>query len=187
MPIKQLSFRNMTVDDQPFVRDMIKAFYQEAHQHEHSMDSLIPKAQPLNTISLQEPSESTSESGSTLTGHCMNDQRIDATFEHFQTHPQSGSILVIEQQARLVGYAILVNFWSNEYGGNLLVIDELYLTQPSRGNGIGSAFLDHLIQSRYNNWVGLRLEVLPYNQRALQLYEKMGFKKSDRSYLLLFE
>jgi ribosomal protein S18 acetylase RimI-like enzyme len=156
--MEQLHYRPMNASEQEVVRTMIKAFYQHAG-------------------SATAPDQDTG----------MNDEKISRTFEQLQTHPQTGTILVIENQAGIIGYSILINFWSNEYGGIILVIDELYIAEPFRGKGVGSAFLRYLIQSRYNHWVGLKLEVLPYNTEALRLYEKLGFTKSDRSFLLLFE
>jgi ribosomal protein S18 acetylase RimI-like enzyme len=121
-------------------------------------------------------------------GQAMSNEKITHTLHQLQTYPETGTILVFEtSQSVVVGYSILINFWSNEYGGNILVIDELYLSPDWRGQGIGSAFFEFLIRTRFNNWVGLELEVLPYNAQALRLYEKIGFQKSDRSYLLLFE
>lgn len=156
--MEQLHYRPMDASEQELVRTMIKAFYQNAET------DVVPDG----------------DSG-------MNDEKITRTFRQFQAWPQTGTILVIENQAGIIGYSILVNFWSNEYGGTILVIDELYVSEPFRGKGVGSAFLKHLIRSRYNHWVGLKLEVLPYNTDALRLYEKLGFRKSDRSYLFLFE
>jgi GNAT superfamily N-acetyltransferase len=118
-------------------------------------------------------------------GKSMTANKIDLTFERLRLYPESGTFMVFEEDGELAGYALLINFWSNEYGGIILVIDELYITPAHRGKGLGKKFFDYLIEHKPNNWVALELEVLPYNQRALQLYEKIGFKKSDRSYLLL--
>jgi ribosomal protein S18 acetylase RimI-like enzyme len=91
---------------------------------------------------------------------------------------------VFEQENRILGYAILINFWSNEYGGIILTIDELLVIPAYRGKGIGTAFIQFLMNSRYNDFVALKLEVLPYNQRALRLYESLGFQKADRDHLV---
>ncbi len=118
-------------------------------------------------------------------GKPMTDEKIALTFTRLTKHPETGTILVFERQNQVIGYALLINFWSNEYGGNILIIDELYIVPAFRSRGIGTHFLHYLIESRFNNCIGLELEVLPYNQRALGLYEKIGFKKSDRDFLLL--
>jgi hypothetical protein len=58
-------------------------------------------------------------------GKPMTDEKIDRTFQRLQQYPGEGCVLVFEWQGQLIGYALLINFWSNEYGGNVLGIDEL--------------------------------------------------------------
>jgi GNAT superfamily N-acetyltransferase len=118
-------------------------------------------------------------------GEFMNTGMIERTFGQLAAHPDYGWVTVFEADGQLVGYALLVNFWSNEYGGLILTIDELYVVPSLRGRGIGTAFIRHLADSDLPGCVALRLEVLPYNRRALGLYEKLGFVKSDRDFLML--
>jgi ribosomal protein S18 acetylase RimI-like enzyme len=59
----------------------------------------------------------------------------------------------------------------------------LVLPQYQR-QGVGTAFIRYLINSRYHNFVALKLEVLPYNTRALKLYESLGFSIADRHHLI---
>ncbi len=35
---------------------------------------------------------------------------------------------MFHEGVQLVGYAILIPYWSNEFGGNLLFIDELFVS-----------------------------------------------------------
>lgn len=114
----------------------------------------------------------------------MTEEKIQLTFHTLEQHPDYGRVLVFEQKNRIIGYAILINFWSNEYGGILLIIDELFVVPAFRNQGIGSAFIKHLIAIRHSNFVALKLEVLPYNDRALKLYESLGFKQADRYHLV---
>jgi ribosomal protein S18 acetylase RimI-like enzyme len=44
-----------------------------------------------------------------------------------------------------------------------------------RGQGIGAEFLKHVIDSKWNDFVAVRLEVTPTNARARRLYERLGF------------
>ena len=118
-------------------------------------------------------------------GKAMTDEKIRGTFDRLAAHPHAGTLLVFETDSRTIGYALLINFWSNEYGGNVLVIDELYIIPAFRGQGMGTRFIQYLAENRFNDCVALELEVLPYNVRALKLYERIGFRKPDRDYLLL--
>jgi GNAT superfamily N-acetyltransferase len=114
----------------------------------------------------------------------MTEEKIKLTFETLGRHPDYGSVLVFQQHSQIIGYAILINFWSNEYGGIILTIDELLVVPAVRGQGIGTAFIKYLIETHFNNFVALKLEVLPYNARALKLYKSLGFKKADRHHLI---
>jgi ribosomal protein S18 acetylase RimI-like enzyme len=107
--------------------------------------------------------------------------------------PDYGTIVVIEcdspkerlRQRDPIGYSLVINFWSNEYGGIIANIDELYIIPEYRSRGIGTRFINWMRESRSNNLVALELQVLPYNTKALKLYEGLGFKKSDRNHLFL--
>lgn len=117
-------------------------------------------------------------------GKPMTPAKISRTLDQLSKSPSTGTILLVERPDQIIGYALLINFWSNEYGGNILVIDELYILPSFRSRGIGSQLIKHLAESRFNDCIALDLEVLPYNQRALQLYQQLGFQLSDRAYLL---
>ncbi|GAL86483.1 hypothetical protein MYP_3712 [Sporocytophaga myxococcoides] len=118
-------------------------------------------------------------------GKNKTEEQIDKTFEAFKKHPDYGSIKIFRDGNRIVGYCIIVYFYSNEYGGLILNIDELYVIPEYRGKGISSDFVRYLKERKDIEFVAMELEVLPYNVRALKLYEKLGFIKSDRSYLML--
>jgi GNAT superfamily N-acetyltransferase len=103
------------------------------------------------------------------------EEHFRRTLRELEEHPERGTILVMQKDQQIVGYAVLINFWSNECGGNILTIDELYVTQPMRGQGHGADFVRHVIQTKWNDFVALSLEVTPTNARARRLYERLGF------------
>jgi GNAT superfamily N-acetyltransferase len=103
------------------------------------------------------------------------EENFSRTLFELTAHPEKGTILAIDRDGQIVGYAVLINFWSNECGGNVVIIDELYVAQPFRGQGIGADFVRHLIDIEWNDAVAVRLEVTPRNARARRLYERLGF------------
>lgn len=109
----------------------------------------------------------------------IQDEHIDRTFSEFVKFPEKGQILVIEDNGEIIGYSIVVNMWSNEYGGNVLDIDELFVVRDRRGQGVGTAFIRWLIENHFNQCVSIELGTTPGNVRARALYEKLGFKPSD--------
>jgi ribosomal protein S18 acetylase RimI-like enzyme len=112
-------------------------------------------------------------------------ENFSRTLRELETRPEKGTVLVIDRDGQIVGYAILINFWSNECGGNVVVIDELYVAQSCRGQGIGADFVRHLIDNEWNNAGAVRLEVTPANARARRLYERLGFSSHKNETLQL--
>lgn len=74
--------------------------------------------------------------------------------------------------------------WSNEFSGNLINIDELYVKPDWRSKGIGSAFFDHLFDTYNDKVSGYQLEVTPSNIEALNYYRKLGFIEKENSHLI---
>ena len=82
---------------------------------------------------------------------------------------------MLEVEGRVAGYALLVAFWSNEYGGEVCCVDELYVVPGARGRGFGSALFEGIGRLWGREPVAVALEVRPENTRALSLYRRLGF------------
>lgn len=82
---------------------------------------------------------------------------------------------IFEVDGQIAGYAITVYYPSQEYGGNILWIDELFVKPKYRGRGIAKAFFE--FAEKLTDKVLLRLEAEPNNKKAISLYESLGFKK----------
>ncbi len=114
----------------------------------------------------------------------ITDEKINRTFSEFSKHPEKGFVYVIKDDQQIVGYSILVNFWSNEAGGNIIDIDELFVEESERGKGVGTNFIKHIIESRLNECVAVELGVIAGNDRAQRLYERIGFRLSTNRRLI---
>jgi len=105
-------------------------------------------------------------------------EQIRKTLAMFREQPVRGRAVILDTDGRPGGYAFLVSFWSNELGGEICTIDELYLEPPIRSQGYGSRLVDAL-RGAPSLWpqqpVALELEVSPLNPRARALYERLGF------------
>jgi ribosomal protein S18 acetylase RimI-like enzyme len=106
----------------------------------------------------------------------MSNQKIKRTFESLTKHPEKGRIIVFEYKDKIIGYSILINFWSNEFGGNIIVLDEIYIKKIFRARGIDTNFIKYLSKNKSGNSVAIQLEVTPGNKRGRKLYESLGFK-----------
>jgi GNAT superfamily N-acetyltransferase len=105
--------------------------------------------------------------------------QVRRTLALFRSVPERGQCLVLDEGAGSIeGYALLVPYWSNELGGLVCCLDEMYVAPPLRGRGRGSELLD-LLATGVHGWrdaVALELEVSPDNERARTLYERHGFR-----------
>lgn len=72
------------------------------------------------------------------------------------------------------GYGLLSKSFSPEVGGPIIWVEEIYLREQARGQGVGSEFL-HFAQSL--GAARVRLELCPDNTRARRLYEREGFSE----------
>lgn len=78
-----------------------------------------------------------------------------------------------DENAILVGYAMLAKSFSTEFGKPCIWIEDLYLTPDARGLGLGGQFFT-LIHEVYPDAV-FRLEVEEDNEPAVHLYRKKGY------------
>lgn len=108
----------------------------------------------------------------------VDQSRFAANVEFLVFHPSSGSIVLFRERETLVGYALLIPYWSNEFGGTLLYVDELFVVPEARRRGIGTAFLILIEKHRPFEAVALALEVSPGNASARRLYQSIGFHPS---------
>jgi hypothetical protein len=62
----------------------------------------------------------------------MTAEKFDLTFWEFTNKPDKGRIVVFDRDNLVVGYAIIVFYWSNEYGGDFIEVDELFVRQDDQ-------------------------------------------------------
>ena len=67
---------------------------------------------------------------------------ISQTFDAVIQHSPYLRAVIIQQDDITVGYALLAFTWSNESGGRVVWLEQLYIKPEFRGKTIGSHFLN---------------------------------------------
>jgi len=100
-----------------------------------------------------------------------------ATLALLRRDPSRGRAVVLEIEGQVSGYALLIRFWSNELGGEICEVDELFVTPEHRNRGYGSSLFTAVAQG--DLWpapmAAIVLGVTPDNAAARRLYERLGF------------
>ncbi len=116
-------------------------------------------------------------------GEPIDSNKIDTTIEILQKHPEKGKIIMLLKNDKIVGYSILINYWSNEYGGDILHIDELFVKEQYSGKGYSKQFFNYIF-NEYNSYKAIMLEVTPSNKKAFRYYKKLGFEEVKNKHLM---
>jgi ribosomal protein S18 acetylase RimI-like enzyme len=126
--------------------------------------------------------------------HVVTARSVRRTLKTLAAEPARGLVVVADGAAGVsvdggvVAYALLVSFWSNELGGEVCTIDELYVRPGARNAGLGSMLIQALSAGRIKRFtkaVALELEVTSKNLRARALYERLGFRLRKNACLRL--
>lgn len=103
-------------------------------------------------------------------------------FLTFLQDEKLGQSWLIKEDDLVLGYIIVVYFFSFEFKGRVALLDELYLNADARGKGVGKKavqFVQEYVQQEGCKLV--LLEVEPHNLPAQKLYESQGFDFHPRN------
>ena len=105
--------------------------------------------------------------------HPVPDSHLEATFRELMRGSAYLRCFLLERDGEAAGFALLAFTFSQEAGGIVVWLEELYVREAFRSRGTASDFLAFMKReipaARY------RLEIEPSNQGARRLYEKYGF------------
>ncbi|MDI5896840.1 GNAT family N-acetyltransferase [Flavobacterium yafengii] len=104
-----------------------------------------------------------------------------ALFREFISNENLGKSWLIVSDTEIVGYVILTFVFSFEYQGKIAFLDELYLTEKTRGKGIGSKTIEFIQNESHKLSLKLvYLEVEQHNEKAQKLYLAHDFELHNR-------
>ena len=99
---------------------------------------------------------------------------FEQTFDCFVQGSPYGDAFILEADHTIIGYGVLAYTYSQEAGGRVVWLEEIYLDPAHRTQGYGTQFIEFVLQTipakRY------RLETEPDNVRAAAFYRRCGFE-----------
>ena len=107
---------------------------------------------------------------------------IENTFNELIRSNEYTECYIFEKDGEKAGYALLAKTFSQEAGGLVVWIEEIYILPKFRSLGIGSDFLNFLKEN--TDCARLRLELCASNTRAYTAYKKHGFNVLDYNQMI---
>ena len=104
-------------------------------------------------------------------------EQMRQTLATLRREPWRGRAVVLAVDGQAIGYALLIAFWSNELGGEVCDVDELFVAREHRNRGHGRSLFAAIEHGGL--WpapvVAMALGTTPGNADARRLYEQLGF------------
>lgn len=96
--------------------------------------------------------------------------------------PVRGFILAARENGRVVGIAYVATILSLEHCGTVAWLEELFVESTYRQRGIGTALISAILErAKTTGIVAVDLEVDAAQHQAVSFYERLGFRRLDRS------
>ena len=97
-----------------------------------------------------------------------------------------GKVWLVQAGNDDVGYVVITFSYSMEFAGRNAFVDDLFIQEPFRGAGLGTAALKEVRAYCVEQGVrAVHLETGRDNAAAHALYRRVGFKVTDRQLLTL--
>ena len=108
--------------------------------------------------------------------HDIPPSHIIKTYKEVTSDSPYAKAYIFQANNETAGYGLVSFTYSNEAGGLVVWIEELYIRNEFRGYGLGNKFID-FIHTEYSDTVKrFRLELLKSNVSAERLYLRKGYK-----------
>ena len=116
---------------------------------------------------------------------CVPEGHFFATFDELMRSDCYAVCYIFELDGKIAGYSLLANTFSQEAGGKVVWIEEIFVLPEFRGMGIAKNFFTQLINSRTPDIKRFRLEAERANEGAIRLYKSLGFDFLDYDQMVL--
>lgn len=101
-------------------------------------------------------------------------------------HPECGRIFTASHHNTVVGMATVLCTVSTAEGGPVLLLEDVIVARPYRGQGVGGLLMQHLIGwSQANGFLRITLLTDRLNTGAQRFYARHGFVQSSMAVMRL--
>ena len=101
-------------------------------------------------------------------------ENMEITFDEMTSSDRYVEGYFFEEDGIVKGFALLAKTFSQEAGGLVVWIEELFVKEEYRNNGLVQKFFEFLYEI-HKDAARFRLETEPDNEDAMRLYYRMGF------------
>lgn len=104
---------------------------------------------------------------------------MDIISENIQKAVGADDILtgfVCYEGDEIVGFSYVTCYYETEVGGVCAQILDLYIDEKYRGRGFATQYFNYVFE-KYSHAKRFRLEVVKDNEKAVNVYKRMGFKE----------
>ena len=109
--------------------------------------------------------------------HDVNPANFETTFDMLVKGDPAVDGYILEYDGQQAGYFIASFVYSNEVGGTVMWMEELFVLPQFRGKGLASSLFEYVKANFSDKVKRFRLELTKSNARAARLYTKMGFEE----------
>ena len=116
--------------------------------------------------------------------HPVPDTYFERTADEALRSDVYAEIFLFECENEAAGYGLIAKTYSQEAGGMVWWIEEVYVREAFRSKGIGREFCADLDKGKGSSVTRMRLEVEEDNTRAVALYKKLGYKPLEYAQMI---
>lgn len=110
--------------------------------------------------------------------HKIDKKNIQNTIAILSQGSPFTEAFIIKWQEEIAGYILLSFTYSNESGGQVVWIEEIYIDEKFRGKQLSKALLSHIL-NEYHSASRFRMDVVADNDVSMNLFTSFGFEKLD--------
>lgn len=111
--------------------------------------------------------------------HPIPDAHLEKSFDLMTQGSPYMEGYMVEANGECAGYAIVSLTYSNEAGGIVVWLEELYISPAFQGKGLGGEFFDYIERQYAGRAARIRLEAARGNAGAIRLYQRRGYREFD--------